>query len=107
MGRRTGDAFVPPDRHATQRFLDKTGQASRWTFDVDLGELCEGHHVVGTEYDDSNSGAFGERGGEASHGTRDIGGVIPASATRLTLDSSRLPDGRLHTTACIRSPSTS
>jgi hypothetical protein len=129
MARRQRDAFETPARDATQRFLDETGRALRWTFDVDLGELCEGHHVVargisdepngaelhyefvpgltaaetgakeffwywmlaasddvGTEYDDSNTGGFSERGGAASHGVRDVGGVVPASATRLTLE---------------------
>jgi hypothetical protein len=100
-------------------------------FDVDLGELVDGHHVVvrgiergpgeavlhyefvpavqeherqdkgplfwywmvyasddiGTEYDDHNTGGFDPSGrGPSSHGTRDLGGAIPAVARRLVLD---------------------
>jgi hypothetical protein len=41
---------------------------------------------VGTEYSDSNGGAFdGRSGGAASHGTRDLGGQIPPQARRLTI----------------------
>jgi hypothetical protein len=41
---------------------------------------------VGTEYADYNGGSFDPAGaGAASHGTRDIGGQIPAQARRLTL----------------------
>jgi hypothetical protein len=41
---------------------------------------------VGTEYSDSNGGAFdGRSGGPASHGTRDLGGQIPPQARRLTI----------------------
>jgi hypothetical protein len=100
-------------------------------FDVDLGELVAGHHVVvrgiergpgeavlhyefvpavqdrerrdkgpffwywmvsasddaGTEYAENNTGGFDPSGqGPSSHGTRDLGGVIPAAANRLVLD---------------------
>lgn len=41
---------------------------------------------VGTEYSNSNGGAFDGRSGKAaSHGTRDLGGQIPARARRLTI----------------------
>jgi hypothetical protein len=41
---------------------------------------------VGTEYSNSNGGAFDGRSGEAaSHGTRDLGGQIPPQAQRLTI----------------------
>lgn len=41
---------------------------------------------VGTEYSDSNGGAFdGSSGGPAAHGIRDLGGQIPPEARRLTI----------------------
>jgi hypothetical protein len=41
---------------------------------------------VGTDYQDHNNGCLGRsEGGPATHGTRDLGGRIPESATRLTL----------------------
>jgi hypothetical protein len=40
---------------------------------------------IGTHYDDNNGGAFDDRGGDTSRGTRDIGGSIPDAARRLTL----------------------
>jgi len=124
---RRDDVEMPP-RDATDTALAQLGHTLRWTFDVDLGELCEGHHVIargiqeeaegaslhyefvpgitrtasegrpffwywmlyatddiGTQYEDYNSGAVSEEGGAASHGTRDIGGLIPSGATQLTL----------------------
>jgi hypothetical protein len=124
---------VIPPREATDRYFEQAsgdGRVLAIAFDVDIGELVEGHHVVargiergpngarlhyefvpaisgsnpdvkgpffwywslsaaddaGTSYADSDSGAFdGRSGGEASHGERDLGGEVPASATRLTL----------------------
>jgi hypothetical protein len=41
---------------------------------------------AGTEYSDSNGGAFdGHSAGTAAHGTRDLGGQIPPQARRLTI----------------------
>jgi hypothetical protein len=113
---------IPP-RTATDRYLALMGRGLDVAFDVDLGELVEGHHVVargitrtelhyefvpglagprpggfgwywllaasddaGTAYTDYNGGAFGSGGGAATHGTRDLGGQIPPSARRLTIE---------------------
>lgn len=41
---------------------------------------------AGTQYSDSNTGAFdGSSAGAASHGARDLGGQIPPQARRLTI----------------------
>jgi hypothetical protein len=101
------------------------------SFDVDLGELVQGHRVVargierreqgallhyefvpgvdadaqqsqrgpfywywtllagddrGTRYHDSKGGVFNPSAGSASHGVRQLGGVIPTKACRLTID---------------------
>jgi hypothetical protein len=134
MASRCDDQAVRiPPRTATDAYLARTGKELDIAFDVDLGELIQGHHVVargimfghsdneeswtdtelhyefvpaigpdaqgfgwywmvyasddaGTEYSDNNGGAFDAEGtGPASHGTRDLGGLIPPGATRLTL----------------------
>jgi hypothetical protein len=40
---------------------------------------------VGTRYADSNGGGFDTRGGIATHGTRDIGAIVPRDATQLRI----------------------
>jgi len=48
--------------------------------------MLQAHDDVGTEYNANNGGGFdGQSGGTASHGSRDLGGQVPATATRLTI----------------------
>ena len=50
------DPAMPP-RHATEAFLARTGRQLTVAFDVDLGELVDGHHVVARGIERSETGA--------------------------------------------------
>ena len=128
-----------PGREATESYLARAGRKIDIAFDVDLGELVKGHHVVArgielglattgavdalerepqlhyefvpgieeheqdadrffwywtlrvsddvaTHYRDDDSGVRApSAGGAATHGARDLGPPIPATASRLVL----------------------
>lgn len=137
-----------PERSATDRYIKARGSKLDYKFDIDLGELIPGHHVVvrgigpapiisvpptadlpredldnidrsnqtprdqvhfehvpgltpdsatptwsltvsdnaGTRYSGVDEGAYdGQSGGPATHGVRELGGKIPATATFLSL----------------------
>jgi hypothetical protein len=57
---------------------------------------------TGTQYNNHNSGGFDPSGdGPSAHGTRDLGGVIPAAATRLVLDF-QPPEQSTPPVGCVR-----
>ncbi|MGW2222081.1 hypothetical protein ACWCSD_44440 [Nonomuraea sp. NPDC001684] len=121
---------IPP-RTATDAYFAERDGSRRLdiVFDIDLGELVEGHHVVarglelseaggllhyefvpgvrdeeadskgsffwywmlsaeddlGTDYSGHNNGGFDRKGVRAAHGSRQLGGVVPRSARRLSV----------------------
>ncbi|MEU1392249.1 MULTISPECIES: hypothetical protein [unclassified Nonomuraea] len=69
---------IPP-RTATDAYFTERGGSRRLDllFDIDLGELLAGHHVVARGLEPSE--------GRAAHGSRYLGGVVPRSARRLSI----------------------